>query len=297
MTTRWLPRILRAQRKQGSKIYLMNDTSRDRHAGCRAVMESIRNELKHCSIIKTHHVGEFCIDRAAMEEADWVLVNGEGTIHHNVPKAEFLMLGLKVAQDLGKRTALVNALYQQNVCVYRDVLAKLDYFTVRETCSASAARKHRGKPLIRLDSAADRKLSRTGTPIRGKSEVLFGSTHPEAPTHGLLRDVAPESFVDMHSGEFWDIVATLREAHVYVTGQHHGIYAAALARCPFVALEGNSHKISGLMSWSGFPIPVIADSVGSVADGLKWVEGNKSMFMEFFDWFEEQDVTRLENVL
>jgi hypothetical protein len=51
--------------------------------------------------------------------------------------------------------------------------------------------------------------------------------------------------------EFADVVETLKSVELYVTGQHHGVYAAGLAGTPFVALASNSHKIESLLEWAG----------------------------------------------
>lgn len=273
--------------RRAPRVYFMNDTSGEDHAGCKAVIRSLLSELRDCKIIGRHKVGEMSVDDRQFDSADWIVVNGEGTIHHNAPKGEFLLSTIARAQDAGKKTALVNAVYQQTANNHPGVLAKLDLFTVREARSFRLAREHGGNPSMRLDSACDRRLLTDGTPIHGLPSIAYGATHPDAPTHGAI---SPNFGL---SAPFDDIVATLRTIDVYVTGQHHGVCAAALAKCIFVPLESNSHKISGLIEWSGCPIPVIKSAAANIPEAIEWARDHRRTYEMFFEWFDDWDVTRL----
>ena len=273
------------------KVYLFNDTSRSRHAGCKAVMRSLRAELgQFADIVATHTVGATTIDAAAFANCDAVVVNGEGTIHHDSPRANFLMMALACAQAAGKRTALVNALYQQERLSAPDVLSRLDFMSVREVRSAALARRHGGCPWILADSAADRQQLKPAQPLRAVSGVVRGGTHPKAPSATWL-DTLDVQKVDVSVGTLDEIVATLKQADVYVTGQHHGVYAAALAGIPFVALTSNSHKIEGLIEWSGLPIPVVDDEL-ALPRALRFAMANRDLFERFSRFIGSQDVTR-----
>ncbi len=219
-------------------------------------MRSLRAEIgAFADIVAVHTVGSTDIDAVAFDACDAVVVNGEGTIHHDSPRADFLLGVLAAAQAAGKRTALVNAVYQQAHPPPGDTLARLDLFVVREVRSAAWARRHGGAPWVLLDSAADRnRLLADARPLRSVSGIVKGATHPKAPSANWL-DAVDAPRIDMTAGTLDEIVATLRRVDAYVTGQHHGVYAAALAGIPFVALTSNSHKIEGLIEWSGLPIP------------------------------------------
>jgi polysaccharide pyruvyl transferase WcaK-like protein len=276
-------------------VYLFNDTARSRHAGCKAVMRSLRAELdQFADIVATHTVGSTTIDAAAFAACDAVVVNGEGTIHHDSPRANFLMMVLATAQAAGKRTALVNALYQQERLVVPDVLARLDFMSVREVRSAAQARRHGGCPWVLADSAADRRQLRDAVPMRSLSGVVKGGTHPKAPSATWL-DGLDVPKLDVATGSLDEIVATLKQADVYVTGQHHGVYAAALAGIPFVALTSNSHKIEGLIEWSGLPsglpIPVVT-SEKSLPKALAFARAEREVFDRFARFVAAQEVTR-----
>ena len=115
------------------KIFLGNDASCG-HSGSKAVMKSILNMLSEHEIIKIHQVGR-PFDIKDIEKCDIVIVNGEGTIHHNRPAGNILMEILKTGQRLNKKTFLINAVFQQEPTYYNEVLKNLDYFSVREVLS------------------------------------------------------------------------------------------------------------------------------------------------------------------
>jgi polysaccharide pyruvyl transferase WcaK-like protein len=273
------------------RVYLFNDTSRSRHAGCKAVMRSIRTELaEFAEVVATHAVGSTELNAQALADCDAVVVNGEGSIHHDSARANFLMTVLAAAQAAGKRTALVNALYQQEQIAIPTVLERLDYFSVREVRSAAAARRHGGCPRVLPDSAADLRQLKEARPFRELSGMVKGGTHPKAPSATWLDGLdAPK--LDLATGSLDEIVATLRQAELYVTAQHHGVYAAALARIPFVAIVSNSHKIEGLIEWSGLPIPIV-DRQENIEKAIAYARRNPSVFGEFADFVASRDVVR-----
>ena len=273
------------------KIYLFNDTSRSRHAGCKAVMRSLKAELSSfAEIVAIHSVGGKVVDADAFAACDAVVVNGEGTIHHDSPNANFLMMALAWAQAAGKKTALVNALYQQEGSAFSQVLGRLDLLTVREVRSAANARAQGGRPWVLPDSASDRAQLIAANPLKVVAGILKGGAHPKAPSATWL-DTIDVPKLDMSVGSFDEIVATLKQVDVYVTGQHHGVYAAALAGIPFVALTSNSHKVEGLIEWSGLPIPVVTNEAG-VKPAIDYALQNRDMFDAFAQFIASHDVVR-----
>ena len=273
------------------KLFLANDTSTAPHAGCKAVMRSLRAALAHVpglEITGTHFVGTAEVDSAAFAKADALMVNGEGTIHHSGHRALFLMAMIDKAKRQGKRVLLVNALFQQYECSHDDLLAGLALLTVREPRSAAFARRYGGQPLVLLDSAADPAFLAAGVARRLKDGTVIGGAHKD----GLLQ----QPFAGIHGdrlrmgdASFEDIVATLRHAEIYLTGQHHGVYAAALAGCPFVATPSNSHKIEAFADWTGLPIPVCLRQ-DEIRPAMAFALRNRSMFAELQDFMRGQSV-------
>ena len=93
----------------------------------------------------------------------------------------------------------------------------------------------------------------------------------------------------MRSGRFEDIVATLRGAEIYLTAQHHGVYAAALAGCPFITTPSNSHKIESFIDWTGLPIPICM-GLEEIAPAMGFALRNRSMYAELADFMASQSV-------
>jgi hypothetical protein len=276
-------------------LYLVNDTSASNHAGCRAVMRSLRaciSEMQGVSLSGTVPHNDLKINEEVYSSADIIVINGEGTIHHSNPRAlDLLRLIVRAKRDK-KRVVLVNALFQQYEFEDGDVLGGLSLLTVREPRSAAFARRFGGDPSVLVDSAADARFLNHGRPIPGKSGVLVGGFHQK----GLLYDPFAEIRgvpLTMRSGSFEDIVATLRGADVYLTAQHHGVYAAALASCPFVATPSNSHKIEAFIEWFGFPIPICM-KLTEIESAMEFAMRNRSMYIELSECLRQAPILTSE---
>lgn len=271
-------------------LFLANDTSAVPHAGCKAVMRSLIAAIEGAGLtISGRHVtGTREIDEAAFAAAEIVLVNGEGTIHHSGPRALYLLQLIRRAKRRGKRVLLVNALFQQYDAPSGDMLSGLALLTVREPRSAAFARSFGGEPLTLLDSAADPAFLAGGKAQPLMAGRVIGGTH----RHGLIPDL-----FDQQEGEkltlrhlpFEDIVATLRQAEVYLTAQHHGVYAAALAGCPFVTSPSNSHKIESFVDWTGLPIPVVLRK-SELEPAIAFALRNRAMYAELAEFMRQQSV-------
>ena len=273
------------------KIFFANSTASARHAGCRAVMRSLEAAIAGVpgvEIVGGHDHKDRVIDEEDFAQADALIVNGEGTIHHSGNRARFLLDLILRAKRGGKRVLLVNALFQQYDCPTDDILANLALLTVREPRSAAFARRYGGTPRMLLDSAADPLFLAHGQALPLAHGRAIGGFHQ----HGLLSDPfagiegAP---LNMRSGSFEDIVATLKGAELYLTAQHHGVYAAALAGCPFVASPSNSHKIESFVEWTGLPIPICMTRE-EIAPAMAFATRNRSMYAELAAFMASQTV-------
>lgn len=272
------------------KLYLMNDTGDEAHAGCKAVMRSINGQLARVpglQVIGRHKVGQFEVDEAAFAKADAVLINGEGTIHHSTKRSQHLMASIMAAKQQGKTVLLVNALFQQYAGP-KDLLEGLNLLSVREPRSAAFARVFGGQPLTLLDSAADPDFLGQGTPTPLTHDLVIGYAQ-KVERFPLAFNALQGHKQSMFKGTFDDIVATLRQAKVYLTGQHHGVYAAALAGCPFVTVRSTSHKIEAFIDWTGLPIP-LCQSPGEIEPALQFAMANPSIYAELQHFMAEQRV-------
>ncbi|KAF0175494.1 MAG: Uncharacterized protein FD162_465 [Rhodobacteraceae bacterium] len=238
-------------------------------------------------VIGRHTVGSESLDEAAFLEADALLINGEGTLHHSTARAMLLLAMLDEAKRMGKRVLLVNALFQQYEGP-EDILANLALLTVREPRSAAFARRFGGRPLVLLDSAADPAFLGLGTPRPLRHGTVIGGAHANGLLKSPFAGIAGDTLA-MTDARFEDIVATLRQAELYLTAQHHGVYAAALAGCPFIATPSNSHKIESFINWTGLPIPICLRQ-DEIESAMAFARRNPSIYVELQDFLRSQSV-------
>ena len=112
------------------KTYLFNDTS-DYHNGCKKVVESYGDEID-VKIKTKDSLSVLDIDYRNVKK---VILNGEGTMHHNQSTAINFLKGLRKAQKAGCETEIHNTVWESMKHEYDDVLKKCSLITVRESIS------------------------------------------------------------------------------------------------------------------------------------------------------------------
>jgi polysaccharide pyruvyl transferase WcaK-like protein len=120
---------------------ILNDTRTQLHHGCEVVMSNLIQNLEDRGI----SVSGISIEGrdwssnhgflAAMRRANFVIVNGEGTIHHGRPAAWDLVKVASHAKSLGIPSFLINCTYQQNPLHYKNHLEMFSGIYVREHLS------------------------------------------------------------------------------------------------------------------------------------------------------------------
>jgi hypothetical protein len=200
--------------------------------------------------------------RPRLERCDAVVVNGEGTLHHGAGSEYFAMLG--AAQQLGKASLIVNAVFEAHQG-WAAVLSKLDDFCVRDArsrdCAVQAGFRCRVVPDSLLAARFD------GAPfIDLTDKIVVTDWHPVRDhdvgqtMRGILGTVKESIYFPLLHGihaHLWrGSIASWASATCIITGRHHGIYMAAVAGKPFVALPSNTLKIEGLMESANVKIPV-----------------------------------------
>lgn len=269
------------------KVAIFNDTSRY-HKGCEKVMEYLHNDIWSCGHEITEsvqgnkdRVGE--VD-SIIADADAVVVNGEGTMHHDRPVPHQLLFTLKKAKKAGKRTALINTVWQSMTVddEMKDVLRDT-YISVREVMSHDALLKDGIESDIHLDLSYFVDVPVVdGLP---QKELVIGKFFQQ-------KDYRPEDIphMDIFHTEWNDYVNTLRNTDWFVTGRHHELYAACKARCKFAALSGNTWKNEGLMKTAGVNIPIEAPHLlhSRIPEFLEKCKKKKKEYDKLFDWMEAQ---------
>lgn len=291
------------------KIMLLNDTATVPHVGCQAVSDAHARMLGSAghAIVERFFLGELrrfrsedeasairnvLADddmRARLERSDAVVVNGEGTLHHGFGSEYFAVLG--AAQALGKASLIVNAVFEAHRG-WAGVLSKLDDFCVRDArsldCATRAGFRCRVVPdsilAARFDGSAYVDLS---------DKVVVTDWHP-ARDHdvgeamrGILGTIEESVYFPLLHGihaHLWrGAIACWGSAACIVTGRHHGIYMAAIAGKPFVALPSNTFKIEGLLESANVRIPVCT-TAGEVTEAQAHVVARPEEYQKLRDY-------------
>lgn len=270
------------------KIYFAGDHSR-LHCGCQAVVAYIKSIFKDKDF-------EFV---KKLDDADLLVVNGEGTMHHTSSGFKKKMNLIQAAQASGKKTYLINTVWEKNSNLYDSVLMGLDGFIVRESASQLDLVKNHGLNAdVRLDFSYFCELKEVS-----KYKNLNGSKcltdFYSSDFGGWVKysggAISKYPYLKMNDFSWSEFVKTLSTSSLLITGRHHAVFAACKARTPFVALESNTHKISGFVRMSNIPIPV-CDRPSQLGTATKWAEKNKNAYSDFFDFLEEQPKFILQDI-
>ena len=121
-------------------IVILNDTRSEHHHGCSRVMNCIDFYLKgRCADISYSPVGDNWQTNEKLKQkiinSDIVIVNGEGTIHHNSSTGLALIKVAKFAKNYGVKSYLINTTYQENDSLYNQYLLDFEQIFVRESYS------------------------------------------------------------------------------------------------------------------------------------------------------------------
>lgn len=131
------------------KAVILNDTSIEAHHGCEIVMSNIKKLLLKINIktIDTNPAGVNCFNNKSFMDnmliSDLVIINGEGTLHHNQPRASELINVVKyVKENLKIPSVLINSTYQENGRKMAELMKYFDLIFVRESLSQKELKKY-----------------------------------------------------------------------------------------------------------------------------------------------------------
>lgn len=131
------------------RIAILNHTDlQGHHFGCSRVMRLLENGLttRNCKIIgridgkldwRSH---QSCLE--ILNEADAIVINGEGTLHHGRKKASWLMEVASHPVTRNKELALVNTLYQENPNHWIPLAKQFKHLYARDNRSAKHLSEH-----------------------------------------------------------------------------------------------------------------------------------------------------------
>lgn len=274
---------------------LMNDTSGRGHFGCDRVMANLTAGLERAGLTilgRSPVRDDWEKNRAfldALERADVVVINGEGTLHHGRPAGARLLRAAGHPLCRGKPVALVNTIWEANPPDWIAPLRDMALVAARDSASAARLREAgiaaRWLPDLSLaggfaeapaqprrgvvvgDSVrhgSRRVLAQLAqTLVRGDEPVrvvptrtLRGWMGRPGPVRGALYrlyfGVLPRRaprFDLARDGD--EYLAILRGAALHVTGRFHGACLSLLTRTPVLCLASNTSKIETLLADAG----------------------------------------------
>lgn len=278
-------------------VIVLNDTRGDRHFGCTAVMRALEAGLDGAGLqprllLGTHedwrkHAG---FERA-LAAARLVVVNGEGTLHHDRPLGLRLLQVAAAARAAGVPSALVNAGWQANGEAYAAAARQFDLVSARDSRSAAELRAAgiacRVVPDLSLCTATPPAAPRAGIGVtdsvdrdvalllsrlrrglgattvsiherprglRGRwrfQRAILGKRDLASPLGAWRRLSARREQLGASGESLEGFVAGLAGLALLVSGRFHACTLALVAGTPFLAAGTNSHKISALVEDAG----------------------------------------------
>jgi len=286
------------------KAILFNDTSHY-HSGCNAVMEYLLRDLKvnGYTVLQSVKCKEFPdYDPRVLKVADAVIINGEGTMHHDAPLAKWYLDLISKAYYLKKKIFLINMVWQEMTLSRKlKKILQESYVSVRDIKSQSALNRHNINAHLHLDLSYNHKVHWT---YKGEREGLLLGSFSTA-YDDRQKDIPS---VSIFSDSWNDIIQKLSQAKYFITGRHHEMYAACIARCPFYVFKGNSWKNEGLLDTVAchlalgpqMPFPYdkedqkVLDFMKGVEDAsifsqhMEEIEKAQPYYNQLFDWMEKQ---------
>ena len=277
------------------KIALLNDTRTQFHHGCELVVKQIENLLMQRGVLvfaTSNEGSDWSNDKKFLkdiEQCQAIVVNGEGTIHHNRPAGKKLLEVSELAQKLNIPCFLVNTTYQSNPPEFKRYLEKFEQIYVRESQSwlelESLGIASTIVPDLTLSYECSFLSKRQGvgftdsamTPI---SEQLFEYCEHNKNNRFLpvlrsrkydnkfnfvesIRDfkfdlklskiklLSSDSYLEKRNLFINKTIDSYLEAvsscNLLVSGRFHSNCFCILTETPFLALEGNSHKVQAML--------------------------------------------------
>ena len=224
-----------------------------------------------------------------ISSSDIVIINAEGTIHHN--KGLHLLAISSFSQSIGVPVFLLNATID-DVNGFDDIFRKMKDIVVREEYSYLYLR---GKN-INCRFCVDDFINADFNQISNKDidkKYLITDWHPHVESlvlpivkkiNNFESEFAPMYYENAYN-DWQNIIVKYSMASLVIAGRYHSIYAAGLAGVPFVALPVNSHKSTGIIKSSGLPIPFCKKS-SHINNQIKYALDNPLVFQEFKSFLE-----------
>ena len=259
------------------RAILLNDTRSENHVGCSMVMRHVLRACERAGIrpldtLPTSSPDDEAFVRGWAGRIQLVLLNGEGTMHDDQPKARGLARAARWASERGKRVVLFNTVWQNNSELNR-LLPHLDLLFCRESLSADEARRAgTGASVV-----PDMVFAADGDRLPRRCQSAEGLAVLDALDGRLARRLAwracrcGDVYMPMNGANYericrrrllrWalalrcpgsprppgrDFLEQLSLHRGAISGRFHGTCLCFLAGVPVASIASNTHKIEGL---------------------------------------------------
>lgn len=279
------------------RLVLINDTRPDLHHGCEIAVAAIQHLAAQHGMIFTAAAPmqtDYTQDAAFMAEfaaADGIVVNGEGSIHHDKPAAKWLLQAGERAKAQGKPSLLFNTTWAHNGPAFVDLARAFDLISVRESSSQAELAQSDVTTTIAPDAALffDWPTAEKRSGITVTDSVLTDATRQLtrfARQHNadMINIRFPDTSLSSRIADFRRMVdrdapfnlSNLRDAlsaashgfgatdrstpnflhkiassQLVITGRFHAVILALATRTPFLAVASNTHKIEATLRDAG----------------------------------------------
>lgn len=254
---------------------ILNDTRYNvGHIGCQVVMQNLfelllQNDIRVSTSFSPKQLRRRpALARGAIDRADAVIINGEGTFHDSRPACIALLESAEYAKRQGVPVYLVNALWQNNRQI-ESYLESIERIYTRDTRSArelAGCHPHvemvpdlsfalstvslqtswceGGRPLVVDSVYRDRALNLAEYARR--RNLQFKHMGIAYPHKTVLKHVVRPAYV----GRLLSL-SDIARAEYIITGRFHAITLACCFGVPFISVPSNSHKIEALLEDMG----------------------------------------------
>lgn len=228
---------------------------------------------------------------AKLDASDVLIVNGEGTIHHNLPRALGLSALIHVARNRGKRVALLNSTIQgMDEKILKQLGDDLDFCHLRESFSYGAVRPFVEKAFKSPDLAilALKVIESLELPynLKRKDECMITGgvlvdermirhivgvvrQHSLNPWYLLIGDGDEKTVVKSVCSELGvpvidsgllsleRLLQTIKNTTIAISGRHHINLILMKCGIPFASLPSNTWKIEATLEMTAYSGPFI----------------------------------------
>lgn len=258
------------------RALLLNDTRSEHHIGCELVIE---NTIRQCAnhgitLVGTVPASEPNLATRVeemLEQVDLILINGEGTMHHDRPRALELCQAAEMATKSGRRVVLFNSCWFDNVEL-NPFVSSFDLIFCRESRSAVAIRETGAEVTVVPDLVFDTTLPLRKQTEKAQGVVVLDSKHGKATDRlAIMAAMAGYDFVPMAQDKVdrvrrkWLPRTLLKLRHqnptlltpvqfldhlqgyeIVVSARFHGTCLGLLLGMPVVSLATNTPKTASL---------------------------------------------------